>query len=344
MIKVLFRHGVAALTYLLLSGPALAGGGLVCTVIDPVWRAGHEGAEQAIKQGVDQMASTVARESATTVEQVVSAIRVATRQRSLSATREAEFQSASAEALAQVYAEQQAAEAIRQAYATYGPAGQAVGGCAAVEEIQKITAALENVDDRAAEIVGSGAIDAAPGSTVSPGAAVSRRLEFDQPKAVSAVAFFEPDTPPEIKDAFMNNVVGIPLAKPQNGGGSTEDMETAERVAMMGVRRIEAIRSPAIVSLGAVRASNEAAGHADTDAGASVYSTSEAMDRLIAIYGGGEEYERWSASLATKSPVGLLKEISRLRSIQLSIENARQNVGDRRQAILAALLSAEAVQ
>ena len=70
----------------------------------------------------------------------------------------------------------------------------------------------------------------------------------------------------------------------------------------------------------------------------------EAMDSLIARYGGGENYEEWSAALVTKSETGLLKEIARLRALSLQLQTFRDESSDRRQAMIGALLAGEAVR
>lgn len=327
-----------ALVAALLPSGALAGGGLVCTVADPVWRAGHSSAETTLRQAVDVMGATISRESQITTEQVISAIRVATRQRSLNSTREAEFHRASAEAVANAYTAQRAAEKIREAHNTYGPAGQAVGACEAVEMIQRIGSAFGSVQGRAAEIASGGAIFGAPGDGRSAGQGAGQVLANDQPEAVSAEAFLDPNTPAALRDAFMNNVIGLPLDKP------TGTESVSDRVRLIQDRRVEAVRAPARLSLAVVRAATDAAGHADTDEGADVMSSFEAADELIAVYGGGPRYEEWSAALVTKSEVGILKEIARLRSIHLMLNTTRQASADRRQVMIAALIGAEAVR
>lgn len=319
-------------------GAALAGGGVVCSVAEPVWRAGHSQAETTIIQGVDQMAASVARESQITTEQVISAIRVATRQRALNSTREAEFQRASAKGVAQAFASQRAAEQVRRAHETYGPAGQAVGACEAVAQIQRVGSAFGSVQDRASEILSGGAIFGGPGEARSAGQAAGQVLAQDQPEAVSAEAFLDPETPPELRDAFMNNVIGLPLEKPQG------NERVSDRLELVQDRRIEAVRAPARLSLAVIRAASDDGGHFDTDEGAETLSSMSAADWLISQYGGGREYEEWSAALVTKSHVGLLKEAARLRAIQLMLNNVRQGSADRRQVIISALIGAEAVR
>lgn len=334
-----WKQVTVALAFVAIPFAVQAGGGGVCSVTDPIWRAGHTDAETSIRLAVDNMGATVARESAVTLQQVLSALGVATKQRSLNSSREAEFQKASAEGLAQVYTATRAAEKIRQAHNTYGAAGQAVGACEAVEMVQRVSAAFGSTQERAFEILNGGAIFGAPGDSRSSGQGAGQVLAMDKPEAVSAEAFLNPDTPAEFRDAFMNNVIGLPIEKPQG------KVAVADRAALLTARRIEAVRAPARVSLAVVRAATEESGHAETDEGASgVLSSFEAADLLIGQYGGGPAYEQWSAALVTKSEVGILKEIARLRSIQLMLNNTRQGSADRRQVIISALIGAEAVR
>lgn len=310
-------------------------GGATCTVVDSVWQAGHSSAQSSLIASVDAMAAAVAAASELTTEQLISAIKVATRQKSASAGREAAFGKSTAQGVAQVYAAQKAAERIKEAHDTYGAQGQAVGSCEVIEEIQSADTALNSIPDRASEIAGSGELYSAPGSTVQPGEAVATALSTDTAEAVSAEAFMDDDTSSTLKVAFMNNVIGLPPVKP------SALATPADRMTMMQARRVEAVRSPAIVSLAAVRAAQEDSGHygAGTDKTALQY-----LDWLISRYGGGAEYEEWSAALVTKSEVGLLKEQVRLRAVNLMLENVAAASDDRRQAMIAALLSAEVVK
>lgn len=314
-------------------------GGVVCAVVDPVWIAGHNAARTAMTTAVNTMAASVAAQSAITNEQLISALRVSTQQRSVNAERETTSRAATSEAVAQVYVEQQMAEQIRQAYETYGPQGQAVGSCEGIAEIASVNEAMTSRTERAQEILASGAIDTMPGSGTTPLQAAGRRLAFDTPEAVSAVAFFDQDTSPAMRDAYMNNLIGLPPSQPL-------DMDSVDgQLTFMQARRVEAIRSPAMVSLAVVRSSTEQSGHFDMDeTGGEFLSFMEAMDFLIGRYGGGDEYEEYQASLVTKSETGIAKELARLEGIILMLQGERDEMSDRRQAMLGALLAGEAVR
>lgn len=308
---------------------ALAGG-VACVVTDPVWQAGHSSAQTSISTAVDTMASTFATQSALTHEKLISAIRTHTRQRSLSGEQTAMAQTANAEAAANVYVEQRAAEMTRNAYDTYGPQGQMVGGCEMIASLQLAEDAMRGRDERAAEVAEGDAIDAAPGQATAPLVAAARRLASDGPEAVSAVSFFDGATSAAAKDAFMNNLIGLPFVRPDGIDGAEDE------ISFMQTRRWEAMRSPAIASLTSVRAASDAA------EGSQSYL--DALDWYVGQYGGGPDYEEWSASLVTKSEVGLLKEIARLRAINLELSSYRQDSQDRQLAVISTLLAGVAVQ
>lgn len=322
--------------------PAMSGG-LVCTVVDSIWRAGHSSAETTLNAEIDAMVTTFAANSTLTTNMVISAIRVLTKETSVGAEVESVGVQQSMKAASETYVEQRMAEELVEAHNTYGPPGQAVGACDVVRDLAVMNTALDSVESRASEIVMAGGIDVRPGSTVTADEAIAKRAavgaaDFNQ--AVSVVAFLDPDTPAAFKDTFMNNVIGVPLDKPASLDGVEDGIQ------FMRARQAEALRSPAVTSLASVRAAFEEAGHfeVDTIAGGVTRSLNETIDWLVDRYGGGEEYTEWSAELVTKSDVGLMKELAVLRSISLTIARERNQSADRQQAVLAALLATEVTE
>lgn len=324
-----------------LAVPNLAvAGGLVCLVADPIWRAGHTSAQTTLNTGVNTMVSTFATNSTLTTQQIVSAIRVLAQQTSSGANTEAVGTQQALKAAAETYVETRTAEELREAHNTYGPPGQAVGSCDFVREMEVMNTALDSIEERASVIVNAGGLDTRPGSTVSVDDALSRRSAVaaaDFGSVVSAVVFLDPSTPSGVKDAFMNNVIGIPLEKPTDLDGVEDSIQ------FMRARQAEALQSPAIVSLASVRAAHEATGHfgGGTISGSVNRSMDETVIWLLDRYGGGDEYEEWSAELVTKSEVGLMKEIARLRAISLALTIERNQSADRQQAVIATLLATE---
>ncbi|SFU94485.1 hypothetical protein SAMN04488527_1478 [Aliiroseovarius crassostreae] len=325
----------------LLSVPQVAtAGGAVCLVADPIWRAGHTSSQTTITTGIDAMVATFAANSTLTTQQIVSAIKVLAQQTSAGANTEAVGSQQAMKAAAETYVEQRTAEELLEAHNTYGPPGQAVGSCDFVRDIEVMNTALDAVEERASEIVMSGGLDTRPGSTIDLDTALSRRsyvasTDFDN--VVSAVAFVDPGTSAAVKDTFMNNVIGMPVEKPTDLDGVEDSIQ------FMRARQAEALRSPAIASLASVRAYYEAPGHFGGGgvSGAVNRSLDETIDWLVDRYGGGDEYEQWMAELVTKSETGLLKELARLRAINLALTTERNQSSDRQQAVLATLLATE---
>jgi hypothetical protein len=329
---------VAAGCVALLLPVQVQAGGAVCAVVDSIWQSGHSSAESTLNAGVNTMVSTFAANSTLTTSQIVSSIRVLTKQDSTEAEQRAVGTQQAMKAASETYVEQRAAEEIRDAYNTYGPPGQAVGACDVVADVARMQSAMTSVEERASEIVMGGGIDARAGSTVTVDEAIQKRTavaaaDFDA--VTSAEAFFDPDTSSAVKDTYMNNLIGIPLEKP-------DDMNSVENgIQFMRARQAEAMRSPAIVSLAAVRAASEEAGHFDVDEshdhdGQSLQQT---IDWLIDRYGGGDEYQDWSAELVTKSSTGVMKELGRLYAIRLAINNELNESADRRQVVIGSLLA-----
>lgn len=313
-------------------------GGSVCAVVDTIWKQGHSGAESSINQSISAMVSTFAANSEVTTSQIVSAVKVLTKQDSTEAEQKSVGTQQAMKAAASTYVDQRAAEEVRDAYNTYGPPGQAVGACDVVADVSRMQSSMSSVEERASEIVMGGGIDARPGSTVTPEDAIAKRTAVaaaDFEAVTSAEAFFDPDTPAAIKDTYMNNIIGVPFEKPTN----TDSAENG--IQFMRARQAEAMRSPAIASLAAVRAASEEAGHFDVDEGEDeTQSLQESIDWLIDRYGGGEEYQDWSAELVTKSSTGVMKELARLYSIRLALNNELNESADRRQVVVGSLLAA----
>lgn len=342
------RGALALFTALTLVSPmsvrvALAGGGPSCTVIDSVWKGGHDAAETSLIAGVDGMVATFAANSTVTTNAIVSSIRALTQQDSFEGQAESVAINKTLQGVATTYVEQQAAEEVIEAYNTYGPPGQAVGSCDVVADIAILNRAIDAVETRGSEIVMSGGIDARPGSTVTHAEALQKRAAVaaaDYDLVTSSQSLFDPNVPAPIKDTFMNNLIGVPLEKPEGLNSVVDNLQ------FMSARRAEALRSAPIASLAAIRAASERAGHFHTAgiAGVQTRSLQEGIDWVVDRFGGGDEYQDWAASLATKSNVGLMKEITRLYSIRLGLVNKMTQSADRRQVVFGSLIATEVTE
>jgi len=108
---------------------------------------------------------------------------------------------------------------------------------------------------------------------------------------------------------------------------------------MLKARRVEALRSPALISLSAIRAMSSTDDH---QIGTTASSPLARLDALIGQYGGGPQYEAWSAGLAGQSEHGLLIELTRMRSMSLSLRQQLIEQQARTSAVFGTILATQA--
>lgn len=325
---------------LLFSMTPVQSGGLVCSVLDSVWRSGHSSAQSSIISSLDTMGATFGQNSVLTTQLVTSALRVLTKGESTASSQESIAEQQAMKSVANTYSQQIANERIAEAHNTYGAPGQAVGSCVSVQKLGVLKTALDATETRATEIIMSGGIDTRPGSAVAPDKVVARRVlagVSNWKQITNIEALEQPNLAAHLKDAMMNNLIGVPLAKPSSLDRPEQSFQ------LMAARRAEAFRSPATLSIAAYRAAHEEVGHFEVDsiAGSVNASFMGSMDWLIGQYGGGDDYEEWSASIVTKSVVGLSKELAKLKAVSLTLSNESSEITDRMQAVLATLLAVE---
>ena len=144
----------------------------------------------------------------------------------------------------------------------------------------------------------------------------------------------DPAASDDDRKAVIQAMAGLPMPKP------TAAMPGAEAdLMMLKARRVEALRSPALVSLSAVRAMSSAAGH---EVGSSAPSPLAQLDALTGQYGGGPQYEAWSAGLAGQSEHGLLIELTRMRSMALALRQQLIEQQARTSAVFGTILAVQA--
>lgn len=319
-------------------------GGSFCSVADPVWRAGHSRTQTTLRTAVDQMSATVARENETTASLVVSAIRVLTSQRARTDSQIAVSDRKATEAGASAITANMTRLAVVKAEETYGPMGQAPDACEVAQRLGKLSETMSAQQAAARDILVSPNIDVRAGGVVDLGEAVNRRLDTASPETVNvALSLLNPSASDEVIDAFINNLTGMPLRKVAIGAGGVAagsgNLEDYHQNLL--AQRVEALRSPALYSLGIIRGANQSADHASVG-GAAGGTLDEQLQWLVDRYGGGDEYLEWSAKLATKSEVGIVKEIARLRSIQMALQRMNSDSDGRMTVMMATLIAQEA--
>lgn len=338
-----FLHAATAALFFIVPAVAHAGGSF-CSVADPVWRAGHSSTQTALRAAVDQMSATVARENEVTASQIVSAIRVLTSQRAHTDSQIATADMKATEASTSAITANMTRMAVVRAEETYGTMGQAPDACEVAERLASLNETMSGQQAVARDLLTSPRIDARSGGVVDLDESMRRRLETASPQTVNvALSLLDPNTSEETVAAFINNLTGLPLRKVaiEEGGIAAGAGRIEDYHQNLIAQRVEAFKSPALYSLGIIRGAYEEADHASVG-GAHGGTLTEQLQWLVDRYGGGDAYLAWSAELATKSEVGIVKEIARLRSIQMAIARMNSDADSRITTMVATLIAQEA--
>lgn len=307
--------------------PALA---QACFVADPVWQAGHSQAAGSLNARVTLMGTNLTRERALTLEMLLGAMKVNTKQVSVSGDRVQAAQRSSQEAHANAVTEQERREAIVRAQEHYSyNTGQGVNACQTIGTMSGAVESLGQVTTTAKERMRS--LDVAPGAATPVAQAVQTRL--NNANRTDAAVLLDPSASEEDRRHVIQHLAGLPMPLP------TSSMSGAEKdVAMLRARRVEALRSPALASLTAVSAMSSTSGHFDSGNKAPV----QWLDELVAQYGGGAGHEAWSSALAGQSERGLIVELSRLRAMSLRVRQIKAEQQARITALFATMVGLEA--
>ncbi|MCJ2029502.1 hypothetical protein MKK50_08825 [Methylobacterium sp. J-043] len=327
MKQLLLAASVAAYVCALAS-PAAA---QVCGVFDPLWIAGHNTANATLTARVTTMGTNIATQRSLTLEMLLSAMKVQTAQTSTNGEREVNLvsntQQAVASTLSQV-AQRRALVDAREQYAI--DTGQGVNACGAIDLMNATNRAMGNVTMSGRETYRG--LDVAPGKNVPLQQATRDRLQ--DPTKTDAGVLFDPSASDDDRKVVIQAMAGLPMPKPTAAmPGSEADL------MMLRARRVEALRSPALVSLSAVRAMSIAEGH---EVGSAAPSPLAQLEALIGQYGGGSQYEAWSAGLAGQSEHGLLIELTRMRSMSLALRQQLIEQQARTSAVFGTILATQA--
>jgi hypothetical protein len=327
MKQVLLAVSAAALAACL-AAPAAA---QTCFVADPIWIAGHNSATATLTTRVATMGTNIATQRSLTLELLLSAMKVQTAQTSTNGEREVNLASKTQQAVASTLSQVSQRRALVDAREQYGiDTGQGINACGSIDLMNATSRSMGNVAKSGRETYRS--LDVAPGKNTPVHEAARNRLQ-DPTKTDSAV-LFDPAASDDDRKAVIEAMAGLPMPKP------TAAMPGAEAdVMMLRARRVEALRSPALVSLSAVRAMSSTDDH---QTGTSAGSPLAQLDALISQYGGGPQFEAWSAGLAGQSEHGLLIELTRMRSMSLSLRQQLIEQQARTSALFGTILATQA--
>lgn len=302
-----------------------------CFVADPVWQAGHAQATGTLSAQVTLLGTNLTRERSLTLEMLLGAMKVYTKQVSVSGDRVQTTARSSQQAHASAVTEQDRRDSIVKAKEDYSyETGQGVNAC---QTISTMSGAVESLGSTTQTAKAQfRALDVAPGKATPIAEAVKARL--DHSKKTDAAVLLDPSASDDDKKIVIQHLAGLPMpvASPSMSGAEKD-------VAMLRARRVEALRSPALASLTAVAAMTSKTGHlADDDAQAPV----QWLDSLVDQYGGGSKHQAWSNALAGQSERGLMMELSRLRAMSLRVRQLKAEQSARITALFATMVGLEA--
>ncbi len=311
-----------------LASPAAA---QFCGVVDPIWMAGHETATATLSTRVATMGTNIATQRSLTLEMLLSAMKVQTAQTATNGEREVNLVSNTQQAVASTLSQVAQRRALVDAREQYSiDTGQGVNACGSIDLMNSTSRAMGNVSMTGRETYRS--LDVAPGKNTPVQEAARNRLA--DPTKTDAAVFFDPAASDDDRKAVIEAMAGLPMPKP------TANMPGAEAdVMMLRARKVEALRSPALVSLSAVRSMSSADDH---QIGTTASSPLAQLEALISQYGGGPQFEAWSAGLAGQSEHGLLIELTRMRSMTLALRQQLIEQQARTSAVFATMLATQA--
>ena len=160
----------------------------------------------------------------------------------------------------------------------------------------------------------------------TPGASMSVATLFD-PAA-------EGDSTYEAKNAFINNIVGLP-DQPLDGltGAARESY-------MLAKMRKDAVISPAVASLKALQLNYSGVEGGETGQG--VPMAQMLRDEVGRYAGGTTANEAWTRTMAAQNERGAMVEILKIKALDMALQVRQLRQYERIEASLAALVAAEA--
>lgn len=316
---------------------------------DSAWENTHRAVEQGLMKNFDVDKNLILAQMTSGYQRLISAFKVDTSQRGIDGQRVSVTTNKAGEALSSVLVQNDVNRQILKAQADFGADGLSVDPCNN-DLIENISNSIGTYKQNAANYMSTENIMAASGSVTSPTEAIQKSLSlhkkmFCSPSEkkfglcetvgkeasadVDIKTLFNPKASNQAKDAFVNNLVGLPVRKPNK-----QEAKTPEGAIMLvDAMRAEAARSPAIVSLAILRSQSEEEN--------GQRSVNQSLDDIIDKYGGGEQYEKWYAELGTKNEKGLLTELNKIRSLEVKIRSLKSDSNTRIAAMLASILAAE---
>jgi hypothetical protein len=337
----------AALAGLLISGGAAYAtcGGTEAMVIGEV-----QSLVESIIQNLVSGGAALIQQMVTQGNETMSALKVVVKQEAASSEKKIVGMRSASEAFSASYVAARTSQQIQGIYNTYQ--SQGFDPCGVSTEVQAMRAQEVQADKLAATKVVQ-EIDSAPGRLGNPVAAEAarvaqhRQLFCTQAEAnagicsnvgplagadSNAAIMFQDSAPGDdttaAKDAFVNNVFGLPTSTSTYAGrGNSPEAQAA----MYDRHRRDALNSIAMFSLKSIEADHE------KDAAGKSLATR--LRERVEEYFGSPTSANWAKSLAVQEEHGILIDMMKIEGIDLKLAQRRIKQNMRIEANLAALLA-----
>lgn len=291
-------------------------------------------------------------------QMVMDAVKVLTKQSSVSANILAENTVQNAQAEASVLEADKKKERILQTNETYGVNGQGYKVCTVLSERQQIeNAAVNNKNSVPSQTTNT--VYASAGGYGDPhkvkqamnenhsmkyctseqaASGYCDRVTGESGWDLLASTLFTPTVEGspvyDAQNALINNMVGLPdRPMPKTAQGSPNASKY-----LASKQNKDAIISPAIYSLKSIQA--EFTGLGSPDSGAKIIPIVSINDQVRRYLGSGEEYMNWNKVLVGASEHGVMKELLQIQALQLYLKARQYHQGEREEMLLAGLVAA----
>ena len=294
-------------------------------------------------------------------EQLLGAIKVVTKQKSISAHQAADTERKSQQQLAEAVNIINSQDQIMKARIEYGSEfGQGYNACLISEERNELANATGSIDKEVAEAVRSivgGAGKYVKDYTVGKDSILqdikANYCTEDMVKsglcenvgkyagmATNAAIFFADDKENAVSKSsartmFINTIVGTPDAIVTKSAAKS----AASQDYILAKTQKDALMSPALAALQYLSASNSPARSSETAPSAS--SMSLYKNQVNRYFGGSEENKKWNAVLAAQVERGLLVEQLKMKALDLSLSAQQYKQYELMESQLAALVAIE---
>jgi len=290
-------------------------------------------------------------------ENIVSAMKVLTKQNSVSANMVAENIVKSAQTEAAFEQAEKQKQRIIDANENHGVAAQGYKVCTVLAQRKQVEKTAQNNKASVPNLV-SNTLYAPPGSYGQPYAVqqemnsnhsakyctpeqaasgycdrVTEEAGWDMQMSTLFTPTVEGSTVFDAQNALINNMVGLPdLAVPKSMQGSPLSSRYLD-----AKQNKDALISPAIYSLKSIQA--EFAGISTTDSATKI-SPIRAIDEQVKRYlGSGKEYMEWNKVLVGASEPGVMKEILQIQALELYLKVRQYHQYEREEMLVAANLA-----